>query len=326
MASLPPPPQNAVRIYVYGDPDNKIIKVGRTSQKGMSRKQQHEQRGPEDVEMTFICELWGLPSGETALKTDLKTIAIPRPGRSEWYEVTEETRDWLRFLRKQWFVATKEGEIESLLAFPELEMWLPRFTTNRSPRYAEQHAPQLTFDDCDDDADQPWADLKVDQVMEGDFYTSPELIPAITEALGGEISLDPASCKEANGHVKARNFFGFKEDGLSQEWGGHGVYINAPFGQWRLWAPKILREWQSGRISHLIVMAPSRASTSHEFHPIIQNCDAIFWPRGRYSFKGPLASSPDEGHFLFYFGDEPQRFCKVLAPFGTCFPTGRGDM
>lgn len=276
-------------------------------------------RGPKDVNMTFLFEIWGLPSDETALKHDLSEIANPivtdkGKKRSEWFETTDEARDWLRHVRSLYFVATKPEEIEEL-PFCDSKEWLPRFTTNRRPKIAQ--------DTLFETEEGPWADLTVSEVMEGDFYTSPELVPSITAALGGEITLDPASCKEANSIVRARNFYGSKEDGLQQNWTASSVYVNAPFGQWKLWATKIVHEWESGNIGQMIVMAPSRATTSREFHPLIQACNAIFWPRGRYAFKGPLASSPDEGHFLFYFGSEVERFCQAFAHFGTCFATGK---
>lgn len=303
-------PLNAVRLYCYGDPNGTTIKVGRTTQKGLSRKKQHGSRGPEDVEMVFLFEFWGTPADESALITDLKAISIPFPKRKEWFTATDSTRDWLRYMRTQYFVATEPEEVPDL-DFCDNKDWLPRYTTNRKPAPLLQ--PSLF-----DSEETGWDDLLTSEVMAGDFYTSALLVPAITVSLGGTIWLDPASCKEANANLKARNFFGVREDGLRQSWDVPSVYINPPFGQWRLWVPKILAEWnQRSALRDMIVMAPSRATTSHEFHPLLSYANAVFWPRGRYAFKGPLAASPDEGHFLFYFGLETGKFCDAFREFGT---------
>jgi hypothetical protein len=306
-------PLNAVRLYCYGDPDGETIKIGRTTQKGLSRKEQHEKRGPEDVIMQFLFEFWGMSADESALISDLKDIAKPFRNRREWFTVTDEARDWLRYMRTQYFVATEPEETLDL-DFCDKKDWLPRYTVNRKARPAAQ--PSLF-----DSEESGWDDLLTSEIMAGDFYTSALLVPAITVSLGGTVWLDPASCKEANANLKARNFYGVKEDGLRQDWNVPSVYINPPFGQWRLWIPKILKEWeQRSKLQHMIVMAPSRATTSHEFHPLLKKTKAVFWPRGRYAFKGPLAASPDEGHFLYYFGSEVERFCCAFAEFGTASP------
>jgi hypothetical protein len=301
------PPLNYVRIYCYGDPDGKTIKIGKTTQQGAKRKKQHEQRGPDDVLMRLLFEVWGQGSDESSVKNYFKHLR--RPNRHEWLQTDDECREWLRYVRNLNFVATEEGEIEELPLEPDPRKWLPQNVCNRRPNYIQD---SLDFGDNDD----PWSDLVVSEIMEGDFYTSQDLVPGIHYALNGPPGLDPASCKPANRNIGATKWFGVKEDGLRQQWSGT-VFVNPPFGGWKLWVNKIISEWHSGRVPAMLVLAPSRASTSQEFHRIIQECDAFFWPCGRYKFHGPKAKDPDEGHFIFYFGSEAERFADGFRKFGT---------
>jgi hypothetical protein len=183
--------------------------------------------------------------------------------------------------------------------------WLPNGERQKGPT-------QLRLGEED-----PWADLQVDHVAEGDFYTHPKLIAAARAAMGS-IDLDPASCREANSVVGAGAYFSFHENGLLKDWYGN-VWLNPPFGNWGEWAPKAVAEWNAGHVEQMCLLGSSRVSTAQQFHPIVRTADALFIACGRFAFWGPKAVSPDEGHFVFYFGAHHERFRDAFSDLGTVF-------
>jgi hypothetical protein len=62
-----------------------------------------------------------------------------------------------------------------------------------------------------------------------DHYTPAFIVNAAREALGGSITLDPASCAEANKWIKADTIYTRKQDGFVRPWYGN-VFLNPPGG------------------------------------------------------------------------------------------------
>jgi hypothetical protein len=61
-----------------------------------------------------------------------------------------------------------------------------------------------------------------------EHFTPPGIVAMAREALGG-ITLDPASCAEANAWIKAERFYSTREDGFIKPWHGR-VFLNPPGG------------------------------------------------------------------------------------------------
>lgn len=297
-------PKNACLIYVFGDADGRNAKFGKTRNLAELRMQQHQTRGPTKIEMVPLAVMWGHDSDERTLREKWKNIRIG--DTLEWVDPSNEKfRSWLRFLRQQACVATSFDEIEKL-PYVDSRYWLPGGKNSLEFR-------QCRFSFSND----PWHDLNSDEEGDGDYYTNRIVIDAARHAMGS-IDLDPASCRLANTVVRAPRFFGALQDGLSEQWNGR-IWLNPPFGQWDLWVPKLLSEIQSGRVSQACVLSPARASTAKQFHQIVSRCDAIFFPNGRIPFWGPKAGTPDEGHFIFYIGNQVNNFCNAFGGIGTVF-------
>jgi hypothetical protein len=291
-------------IYFYGTEDGNEVKLGKTRQAPTDRRLQHENQHGHDQPMRTLAVVLGQAADEAVLKRHFAPWRS-RTRSQEWIEAGEEMRGYLRWLRGQSHVATGELDLAALTPV-DSAYWLPT-----SDRYQQPRQLRLADDD-------PWSDLHVDHVAEGDFYTHPVLIEAATKAMGS-IDLDPASCREANTVVGATQYWGFRENGLLQEWGGN-VWLNPPFGNWAEWVPKTIAEWKSGRIAQMCVLSSSRVSTAQQFHPLVQNASALFIACGRYAFWGPKAAAgPDEGHFVFYFGPHIGRFQAAFAHLGSIF-------
>lgn len=299
-------PENCCLIYFFGDPDGKIVKFGKTRNQAETRKKQHERRGYEDVEMRFLCALWGHDADESSLIDHCQKLGIVLPKTNEWVNAADERfRSWLRWLRNQAFVANDPTEINDL-PFVDWRYWLP----NEKNRF-ESSQIKLAFND---DA---WSDLEISEETEGDYYTNEILIGAARQTMG-QIDLDPASCRVANKVVQATRFYGALQDGLRMPWGGK-VWLNPPFGQWNYWADKALRELRSGRIKEMCIFMTANAATSRQVLDLIRTAGAVFISSGRYNCWGPKATAAAEGNLIFYFGDDPSRFQTAFTPYGTVF-------
>lgn len=252
--------------------------------------------------------VWGQDSDESYLRNYWKEIATD--DTKEWVNPDDDHfRDWVRFLLKKPFVARTFDECERL-PFVDSQHWLP----------SEKHgvkAAQGSLNFSDD----PWFDLELEQVGDGDYYTNAKIIEA-ARATMGHIDLDPASCIQANTVVKADQFFSALEDGLTQSWHGR-IWLNPPFGQWDQWCPKLIDQLQMGNISQACVLVPARAATAKQVHPVVRRADAVFLPNGRIPFWGPKAGTPDEGHPIFYIGANVDRFVEAFSSLGTVFPAVR---
>lgn len=294
-------------IYFYGTEDGSEVKVGRTKQAPTDRRLQHENQNGHDVPMRTLALVLGQVADESAVRRYFKPYKS-RARSPEWFTAGDRMRSYLRWLRDLPFVARDETELGRIYPVDASE-WLPDGKRERQP-------VQLRIEDAGGWAD-PWADLNLDHVAEGDFYTHPAFIEAARQAMG-EISLDPASCSEANDVVQAKRFYSFHENGLLQDWHGR-VWLNPPYGNWGEWAPKTIAEWQSGRIESMCLLCTTRVITAQSFHGIVRAADALFVANGRFRFWGPKAKEPDEGHVVFYFGADAPRFAQAFDSLGTVY-------
>jgi len=175
-----------------------------------------------------------------------------------------------------------------------------------------------TDDDQDNDADDDQSDDEPPHaVTADDYYTNRRIIACVQRLYNGVIDLDPASCATANATVEATRFYSREDDGLAFPWQGK-VWLNPPFSQWRRWAPKVLDERQ--RVDEMCVLSATRTIIAQYFAPLLRAADAVCFFTGRIPFEGPHAtSSPDDGHAVFYFGSNRERFWEVFDELGAVF-------
>jgi hypothetical protein len=301
------PPQGFTFVYFFGTEDGGEVKLGRTNQPH-ERMRQHENNAGRHEPLRWLAVLVGAPADEKALKRHFQPYTSR--GRSgEWIHAGDVMRDYLRFLRDQPYVASAPDHDFSSLPYVDSSHWLPNAGRRKMISQLDL-SPQVEGD--------PWADLATSVVMDGDFYTHPEIIEAARLTMGG-IDLDPASCSEANRVVAATRFFGAKENGLLHPWEGR-VWLNPPYGGWgNAWVPKLLSEWKAGQVDQMCALATTRVITAQGFHPLVRAASALWVGRGRWRFWGPKAGEPDEGHVVFYFGGRLDDFRAGFSPIGTVF-------
>jgi len=100
-------------------------------------------------------------------------------------------------------------------------------------------------------------------------------------------TLDPCS-NDTN--YKVEKHYTIKEDGLKQDWGGHVVWCNPPYGrEMPKWIKKAYEE--SLKPNTIVVMLiPARTDTV-AFHKYIYNKAQIAFLRGRIKFVGATSGA-----------------------------------
>lgn len=110
------------------------------------------------------------------------------------------------------------------------------------------------------------------------------------DKLDKEFGFDLDPCADAENH-KCEKYYTIKEDGLRQDWGGHNVFCNPPYGrEIHKWVKKAYDE--SRKENTLVVMLiPARTDTSY-FHDYIYGKAEIRFIRGRLKFGNSKNSAP----------------------------------
>ena len=295
--------------------DASVIKIGWTGRNWEKRLADHgKQKFGISFDVQPLCVIRGTRADESAIHNRFAQFAIN--GSKEEFRPEPPLLNWIRWLRNQYFAWVPDDEtcepLEMLDQMPP-DFWMPQEGRETEPPEESRNlfhdfGPLLM----------PPREITID-----DFYTSPTIIEPARAVLGS-IDLDPASHPLANRVVDAKRFFTLAQNGLSMEWSGN-VWLNPPFSEWESWVKKIVREWGSGRINAMIVLCATRTLTAQYFHPIHENANAICIFRGRIAFWGGRATpTPDEGHAVFYFGQNRQKFADEFNRIGTVYFTSRG--
>lgn len=120
-----------------------------------------------------------------------------------------------------------------------------------------------------------------------DDWTTP---PDFFQQLNNEFhfTLDAASSEE--NHL-CKNYFTIETDGLSQDWGGHKVFCNPPYG--RKIGKWVQKAWEEAKKPNttIVMLLPARTDTKW-FHNYIYQQTKIRFIKGRLKFGGAKNSAP----------------------------------
>ena len=153
---------------------------------------------------------------------------------------------------------------------------------------------------------------------ENEWFTPPEYIK-LARAVLGAIDLDPATSDEAQRIVQAAQYFTKADDGLKHEWRGH-VWLNPPYAQPFIaeFASKMVAELRAGRVDAAIMLTHNYTDTAW-FHELAGDASAICFTRGCVKFySGDDIAAPTQGQAFTYFGDEVEKFKRVLCTDRVC--------
>lgn len=100
-------------------------------------------------------------------------------------------------------------------------------------------------------------------------------------------NLDPCALPT---NAKCAKYFTPQEDGLKQDWQGHRVFCNPPYGKAiKQWVKKCHDEAQKGTL--IVLLIPARTDTSY-FHDYIYHKAEIRFIRGRLRFGRADQNAP----------------------------------
>ena len=113
-----------------------------------------------------------------------------------------------------------------------------------------------------------------------EWYTPDKLYQELNNEFN--FTLDPCCTIQS---AKCLNFFTEKEDGLSQTWGGHKVFMNPPYGrEIKDWIKKAYEE--SLKPNTIVVcLIPARTDTSYWHDYIFSKAFDVRFLRGRIRFE-----------------------------------------
>lgn len=118
-----------------------------------------------------------------------------------------------------------------------------------------------------------------------DEWSTPQDFFDKVNAEFGPFDLDPCA-SESN--AKCHWCFSVVQDGLSQPWAGHRVWLNPPYSQIKLWMKKAYEESLKG--AFVVCLVPSRTDTA-VWHDYVMKGEVRFI-RGRLKFGGSKNSAP----------------------------------
>ena len=102
-------------------------------------------------------------------------------------------------------------------------------------------------------------------------------------------TLDPCATKD---NAKCSKYFTIKEDGLKQDWQGHTVFCNPPYGRKiKYWVKKCYEESRKSNTT-VVMLIPARTDTSYFHDYIYHKAKEIRFIRGRLKFGNAKNSAP----------------------------------
>ena len=120
----------------------------------------------------------------------------------------------------------------------------------------------------------------------GDWDTPQAFFDKLNEQF--EFTLDPCAT-EAN--AKCKKYFTEEEDGLAQDWKGHTVFVNPPYGRGiDEWIKKGYEEAQDPD-TKVVMLIPARTDTKY-WHDYVMKAEMVFFIKGRLKFGDCNNSAP----------------------------------
>lgn len=124
--------------------------------------------------------------------------------------------------------------------------------------------------------------------LKDDWETPQELFDELNNEF--HFTLDP--CANSNNY-KCKNYYTLQEDGLKQNWAGHRVFCNPPYGRKvYAWVKKCYEEsLKDNTIVVLLINSRTDTKYFHEFLYKKPNVELRFL-KGRLKFVGAMSPAP----------------------------------
>ena len=134
-----------------------------------------------------------------------------------------------------------------------------------------------------------------------EWYTPAHVMEAVRHAFGG-IDLDPFSCAEANGTVRAARYIDREEDGLIADWlGARRVWANPPYGSEIAMCIQAICEhvWRHSDAVALVLLPPN-VDTGWWQDLVGARAERLLMLRGRLQFGA--TGNPKGSMIVMYAG------------------------
>ena len=159
-----------------------------------------------------------------------------------------------------------------------------------------------------------------------EFYTPEQIVIPARKTMGG-ITLDPASCEEANQVVRAKKIWTKEDDGISKRWSGK-VWCNPPYG-WRdgqkgnsnkrLWAQRMIGSYLTSEIDQGMLLITASVGDKW-FYPLNAYHMCLFHFRVQYTTPEGCETKDNQpgSSALIYFGTNWEGFKENFKSLGRC--------
>ena len=125
-----------------------------------------------------------------------------------------------------------------------------------------------------------------------------------------QFTLDPCAT-EAN--AKCDKYFTAEEDGLVQDWGGHTVFVNPPYGRGiGSWLEKGYQESKKHN-TVVVMLIPSRTDTKW-WHDYVMRAKEVHLVRGRLKFGTSENAAPFPSAVVVFHSNTMLRGSPMLVP------------
>ena len=142
----------------------------------------------------------------------------------------------------------------------------------------------------------------------GDWDTPQDFFDKLDDQF--HFTLDPCATSQS---AKCKKYFTEEDDGLIQDWKGHKVFVNPPYGRnIGAWIKKGYEE--SKKHNTLVVMLlPSRTDTKW-WHDYVMKAKEIHFVRGRLKFGSSTNAAPFPSAVVVFHSDMLYKGPVVLSP------------
>ncbi len=131
-----------------------------------------------------------------------------------------------------------------------------------------------------------------------------------------QFTIDAAATRK---NTQLPRFFTAEQDGLAQDWSGHRVWLNPPYGKTMpLWMAKA-----ATADALVVVLVPARTDTAWWHDWVISEATQIAYVRGRLSFEGARSSAPFPSAIVTYAPCARKRRAIAIDRHGCRIPTAR---
>lgn len=301
-------------IYFLGEVTGADMKIGYTGGETPSgRLAQVNGEQMDESRYILLAAIRGTSTQEKEVKRYFEASRRPKGRRTEYYWATNELREYVNWLRQQWWVTLSEAE-----PIDDPADWgATRPTPERRvapPEHDPERLVQVNRTFHGDLAGTAWDWLSTPEPIGEDFYTPTDLVAAARSAMG-DIDLDPASHWRANREHRIATYYTIHRSAFHNPWFGR-VWLNPPYGDNAPWFKRILDF--EGAIEQLCFLSPAWVFTAQQARGFMDRSSAAvmlsptpsFWghPSGRTGTNHP--------HLIVYMGDRRESFIEAFRPYG----------